>query len=61
MYYLIMRIDQGKGYVTTPGSKHSYTHNIQQAQIYLSKQDAEASCCDNEVAIPLPDLLNIKY
>ncbi len=58
--YLIKRTDQGGGYVSVPGSKRSYTHCIEKAQVFLSKSVAENQRCkDNEIVVELEPLLNI--
>lgn len=48
--YAIKRTDQGKGYVTKPGSKKSYTRWLKEARIYDSRESAEKDLCvENEV------------
>ncbi len=50
--YVIVR-DDGK-FVTPPGSAHSYTGKLQEAQVYTTKGEAERNACvDNERVIPL--------
>jgi len=50
--YLIQRTDQGGGYVAQPGSKHTYTHDITQAQTFTTKEAADAQRCKgNEATI----------
>lgn len=58
--YLIKRIDQGGGYVAQPGHCTSYTHSIERARIYPSKEAAEKDRCpENEIVIPLMDLIPV--
>lgn len=52
--YIIERTDQGGGYVAQPGSRGSYTRNIEKARKYPTREAAEADRCEgNEVVIDL--------
>jgi hypothetical protein len=57
MYYIVERTDQGGGYLTPPGSEHSYTDNVLYAQMFTSKTNAKAQCCENERVVTLESLL----
>lgn len=45
--YVIKRNGDGH-YVATPGSRASYTTNLQAAQKFATKEAAQASACGNE-------------
>jgi hypothetical protein len=52
--YVIRRRDQGGGFVAPPGSKRAHTFQRLRAQIYRTREAAEADrCVDNEVVEPL--------
>lgn len=53
--YLVKRTDQGGGYLTPPGSQHSYSQSLRQARTFLTREAAEAECCENERAVALED------
>lgn len=58
--YLIKRTDQGGGYVSTPDSEKSYTHRIENAQVFLSRSVADSQRCKgNEVVVELESLINV--
>ena len=41
-------IRKGSLYVARPGSISSYTNKLQEAQLFRTKEEAEANKCDNE-------------
>ena len=41
MPYVILRTDQGGGWLTMPGSEHSYSRDIRQARKFTTRADAE--------------------
>ena len=52
MKYLLKRTDQGGGYVAPAGSAKSYTHNINRARRFDTREAAEAERCPgNEVIV----------
>lgn len=56
--YVIKRTDQGGGYVARSGSASSYTRNIERAQKYDTREEADANRCpDNEIVIDVWRLL----
>lgn len=55
--YIIKRTDQGGGFLATPGSAHSYTHNLAYAQGFRTRDDALAQCCENEVPVSVDNFL----
>ena len=56
--YILKRTDQGGGYVSVSGSKSSYTHNLERAQIFRTKEHAEANRCpENEMVLNVNDIL----
>lgn len=57
--YVIERTDQGGGWVSAPGSEHSYTHDLRKARVYRKLKEAMNDRCDNEVVRNLEDLLHI--
>jgi len=51
--YVIVRIPDGQ-YVQPPGREKSYSPFLQDAQVFVSKEDADINCCTgNEQVIPL--------
>lgn len=59
MAYIIKRTDQGGGYVAKPGSAKSYTHNLEHARKFDTREQAEADRCKgNEVVLNLEQVLN---
>lgn len=56
--YVIQRTDQGGGFVAKEGSAASYTHNLQKARIFSTRERAQAQCCPgNEIPIAVANLL----
>jgi hypothetical protein len=56
--YVIKRTDQGGGYVAMPSSRHSYTHNVENAQTFSTREKADGHRCPgNEVVIPLSEIM----
>lgn len=52
--YVIKRTDQGRGYVTPPGSAHSYTRDLREARTFTTKEAANRERCEgNEISVPL--------
>ncbi len=52
MSYVIKRTDQGGGWVTPAGSAASYTHRLQDARTFSTKEAAEHERCpENEVVL----------
>jgi hypothetical protein len=52
MAFVILRTDQGGGYIAKPGSISSYTKNLANAQTFLTAESAQANCCpENERVI----------
>lgn len=47
MAYVIRRSRDGK-FVALPGSKRSYTSDIDQARAFDTEEEAKADCCSNE-------------
>lgn len=57
--YAIKRTSDGK-YVSIPGSHHSYTFNLRQAQIFKNRENAENSKCPgNEIVVDVESQLHI--
>ena len=52
--YVIMK---GNYFVSLPGSKKSYTTNLQLAQTFSTKEDAEKNRCGNERVVNVYDCL----
>lgn len=48
LIYLVKRIDQGGGYLTRPGSEHSYSKSLRAARRFPTYEAAKAACCENE-------------
>lgn len=55
--YVLVRTDQGGGYVARPGSQHSYTRRLEEAQTFPSREVAERGKCENEVARSVEEIL----
>lgn len=55
--YVIKRIDDDK-YVARPGSRHSYTARIQDAQVFRDHKEAQRHRCGNEVITTVQDELH---
>lgn len=50
--WVLVRTDQGGGYVAVPGSTSSYTRNILNARVFDSEQEArDNSCPGNETPL----------
>ncbi len=50
--FVVRRTDQGGGYVTPAGSKHSYTSKLQKARTWSTREKAESDRCpENEVVV----------
>jgi len=51
--YVIVRTDQGGGYVAMPGLHNSYTRFLQKARVFPTREAAERERCpENEKVIP---------
>lgn len=49
--------DDGK-YVAPPGQQHSYTKRLEEAQIFSTRDKADAQrCVENEQVVPVESLL----
>ena len=56
--YVIKRTDQGGGYVARQGSNSSYTHNLELARKFHSREAANAERCEgNEIVLSVDDIL----
>lgn len=53
--YVLQSTDHQK-YVARPGTSRSYTHQLDDAQVFLDRRDAEANRCENERVVSLFDL-----
>lgn len=50
--YVIKKTDQGGGYVAKDGNEHSYTHDIEEAKVFKTRQQAELNLCpENETVV----------
>lgn len=55
--FVLKNTDHGK-YVARPGSEHSYTHKLEEAQIFAKREHAENHRCrDSEIVVELDTLL----
>lgn len=53
----VLRRDDGK-YVAKPGSEHSYTWKLENAQIFRTHEEADKDrCVENETVVRVADLL----
>ena len=57
MRCVIARNEDGK-YVAKPGSEHSYTRSLANAQKFDSEEEASRAKCGNETIVPLQPLLD---
>lgn len=56
--YVLRRTDQGGGYVAESGSDKSYTHQLENAKRFPTREAADADRCKgNEVIVPVDQLL----
>ena len=56
--YVLVRTDQGGGYVAPPGSDKSYTQDLTRARIFKTKEEAEQDrCVGNEVIMEVAQCL----
>jgi hypothetical protein len=56
--WVLWRTDQGRGWVTRPGSRGSYSRRLQDARTWPTREAAEADRCpENEVAERVEDIL----
>ena len=57
MYYVLRRTNQGGGWVSKMGSLYSYTHALQRARLFYTKEEAERQRCKgNEVVETLEQI-----
>ena len=57
--YILMRTDQGGGYVNQPGSKKAYNTNPLAAKRYQDQESAvRDSCPGNEVPVDLNHIID---
>lgn len=60
MFVLVRDSDGSKydGYYTAmPGSTHSYTKNLENAQTFSTREQADANKCGNETAVPVSSIM----
>lgn len=56
--FVIKRTDQGRGYLAPAGSHHSYTHSLENARTFSTREQADAERCHgNEIVVPISELL----
>ena len=56
--YVIKRTDQGKGYLAPSGSHNTYTHDLEKAKIFSTKEKAERDICPgNEIILSVDSIL----
>lgn len=54
--YVIVRADGA--FVSRPGSRRSYTDKLQDAQVFPTKESAQANCCpENEQAKSIEEIM----
>lgn len=55
--YVIKRTDQGGGYVAPAGSDKSYTHTLENAKMWRTRENADRErCVGNEIVLNLDEL-----
>lgn len=54
--WVLIRLEDGK-YVAKSGSEHSYTNKLENAQVFTSKDKAEANKCGNEYARSVSEIM----
>ena len=58
--YVIKRTDQGGGWVTPAGSRSSYTHKLQHARVFASREEADRHRCPgNELIESVADAMGV--
>jgi hypothetical protein len=58
MPYVIVRTDQGGGYVAPPGSRSSYVRELQFARVFETRESAERDRCpENERVVSIDDAM----
>lgn len=56
--FVIRRTDQGGGYVSKPGSSHSYTKQVTRIRKFSTREEADAERCpENEVVEDFNDVI----
>lgn len=56
--YVLKRTDQGGGYVARAGHPSSYTHKLENARIFRTREEAEGNrCVENEIIVALDSIL----
>jgi len=56
--YVLIRTDQGGGYVARVGNPGSYTWKLEDARVFATREAAEAERCKgNEQVVPVEGLL----
>lgn len=57
--YVLVKTDQGGGYVAAPGREKSHTHRLEEAQTFTTREKAvKNSCPGNEKPVRVLDLLH---
>jgi len=51
IYFLLRRLDQGRGWVARQGSAKSYTNRIDRARRYATREAAEQDRCEGNERI----------
>jgi len=52
-FWVVVRIDQGGGYLALPGSAKTWIKDKSRARRFSSYEYAQAECYGNEVPVPL--------
>ncbi len=54
--YVIKRNSDGR-YVAAPGSLHSYTKKLEDAQAFSTRGEANRNKCGNETVVPIENIM----
>lgn len=53
----VIRRNEDNAFVAKPGGIHSYTKYLQSAQVFASREAAEANACGNERVVTVIDAI----
>ena len=57
--FVIIRTDQGGGYVGSEKASHSFTHDLSKAKRYATREQAAKDCCHgNERVVAVSDIMS---
>jgi len=57
MNLYVIRNEDERAYVSTPGSRFTFTGKLENAQTFNSYESAKGECCGNETPVSVESLL----